>query len=363
MSNKSLQLSNLNVDGYERVVECKDLSTGLHAIVAIHDTRLGPALGGIRAYPYASAEAALTDVLRLAKGMSYKAAVSEVGTGGGKCVLLLQKGQPKSEALLRSLAEAVNALGGEYICAEDYGLTQDDLRIMARYTRYIVGVPQTSGDPSRFTAFGGFRGIQAVAQYLWGSSSLVGKTIAIQGLGAAGMKLAHNLFWAGAQLIVCDINSLVVQQAARDFAAQVVTPEEIFSVPCDIFAPCALGGILTQATIATLKCRAVAGLANNQLLTAEDGERLQQRGILYAPDYVINAGGLLNVCQEIRAEGYNAHAARELVDALYGVLLRIFALAAEKGMSTSRVAEEIAEHHLDTGTGKRRAAPVFHTVS
>jgi len=360
MVKRNLQFRDLPTEGHERVVECIDPTVGLHAIIAIHDTRLGPALGGIRAYPYSSFDHALTDVLRLSRGMSYKAAVSEVGTGGGKAVILLKDGQPKTEEMLATFAEAVNALGGHYICAEDYGITQDDLRLMAQHTRYIVGIPQTSGNPSRFTAFGGLRGIQAVCQHLWGSDSLEGKKVAIQGLGAVGMLLAQYLFWAGAELIVADINPHAVQQAVRDFAAKAVSTEEILSVECDILAPCALGGVLNAQTIPQLKCRAVAGMANNQLLTAEDGLRLQSRGILYAPDYVINSGGLINVCQEIRKEGYDASIARTFVSQIYDVLLKIFTLADKKNLPTSQVAEEIAEHHLDTGIGKRMQEPVFH---
>lgn len=360
MAKTNLQFRDLDIGTHERVIECIDSSVGLHAIIAIHDTRLGPALGGIRAYPYASFEHALTDVLRLSQGMSHKAAVAQVGTGGGKAVIILKPGQVKTPELLRSFAEAVNSLGGQYICAEDYGVTQQDLALMAQYTRFIVGIPQTSGNPSPFTAFGGLRGIAAVCQHLWGSDSVEGKTIAIQGLGAVGMQLARGLFWAGANLIVSDINPEFVKLAVRDFSAVAVSTEEIASVECDIFAPCALGGILNQDTIAKLKCRAVAGLANNQLLTSEDGERLLARGILYAPDYVINAGGLINVCQEIRKEGYDARAARVLIAQLYDVLLKIFDLAEKKAISTNRVAQEIAEHHLDTGIGKRMQEPVFH---
>lgn len=360
MSNLKLVYRDIPVEGFERVIECTDADSGLHAIIAIHDTRLGPALGGVRIYPYASFDQALTDVTRLAKGMSYKAAVSEVGTGGGKAVIILEKGKEKTPALFHAFAEAVNHLKGRYICAEDYGVTQEDLDLIAQKTRYIVGFAKTSGNPSPFTVWGGYRGIQAVCQTLWGTPSVAGKTVAIQGLGATGMRLAQLLFWEGAELIVSDIDSLKVKRAAHDFSAKGVTSEALLSTECDILVPCALGGIFHEKSIPQLRCEAIAGLANNQLLTPEDGRRIHDRGILYAPDYVINAGGLLNVCQEIRQEGYNARAARDTVHQLYTILIKIFKVAKEKGVPTSQIANEIAEYNLDAGIGRRAQEPVFH---
>ncbi len=347
------------INGFERVVEYKDPATQLHALIAIHNTRLGPALGGIRAYPYASLDQALTDVTRLAQGMSYKAAVAETGTGGGKSVILLQPGQKKTPQLLHAFADLVNQFEGQYICAVDYGIHQDDLSVVAQRTKYVVGFSNTSGDPSRFTSYGCFLGLQATAQYLWGSPSLQGKRIAVQGLGATGKWLLHWLFWEGAELFVNDIDPVKVQEAERDFAATYV--EDILSVECDILAPCALGGVFHQNQIRQLRCQAIAGTANNQLLHPEDGKRIHERGILYAPDFVINAGGLINVCQEIRPEGYNAHQARQSVGVLFPLLSRIFNIAKEKKVPTQQIAQEIAEYHLDAGVGKRQVEPVFHT--
>jgi leucine dehydrogenase len=357
-----LFINEISVDGYERVVEFKETKSGLHAIVAIHDSRLGPALGGIRAYPYSTFEEGLQDVLRLAEGMTYKAAVSETGTGGGKSIIFADNKKPKSPELLLAFAEAVNYFEGRYICAEDVGITLQDVAQVGEGTPYVVGLPrrQSSGDPSRFTAFGGYRGIQASCQKLWGNDSVADKTFAIQGLGAVGMRLAERLFWGGARLIVSDVNSELVARAVKDFGAETVAPEQILSVPCDIFVPCALGGILNASSIPNLRCKAVAGLANNQLLTLQDGEALYQRGILYAPDYVINSGGLLAVIVELEPEGFEPQTARQSVDRIYDVLMSIYTLSEQKKQPTYLVAKELAELNLQEGRGRRTLAPVFH---
>jgi len=358
----TLTFRDLEIDDYEKVVEIRNEEVGLHAIIAIHNTALGPALGGIRAYPYKTFDDALTDVLRLSKGMTYKSAVSETGTGGGKSVIITDGKGHKTDLLLYAFAEAVNAFEGNYICAEDIGMSVADLEIVAQKTRYAVGLPhpKSSGDPSPFTSRGGYRGIQAVCQKLWGTDSVKGRTIAIQGLGSVGMKLASYLFWEGAKLIVADIDKTRTEQAAKLFGAKVVSSSEILSVECDILSPCAMGGILNPQTIPSLRCEAVAGLANNQLLTDEDGVELQNRGILYAPDYVINAGGLMNVCIEIEDKGYNPVIARTHIDRIYDLLLNIFNEAEMKNRPTSQVAAEIAESNLKTMKGKRSKNVVFH---
>jgi len=350
------------IDGYERVIEITDDSVGLHAIISIHNTTLGPALGGTRAYVYSSFEDGLKDVLRLSRGMTYKSAISETGTGGGKSVIILKDNRKKTKELLERFGEAVTLLEGEYICAEDVGMSLTDLGVVAGKTRYAVGLPhaKSSGDPSPYTAWGTFRGIEAVCHQLWRSDSLEGKVVAIQGLGAVGMLLARNLFWAGAKLIVADINPRAVESARQEFGATVVSVDEILGVECDILAPCAMGGILNEESIQGLKCRAVAGSANNQLATAEDGRRLQERGILYAPDYLINSGGLLNVCVEIEKEGYNPSKARLHVDRIYNLLITIFTLAEEKNRSTDVIADEIAEDNIAKEIGKRTEKPYFH---
>lgn len=357
-----LTFNEIKVEGYERVVEIIEEEVGLHAIIALHDTRLGPALGGVRVYPYQTFELAFKDVLRLSEGMTFKSAVAETGTGGGKGVIIADNTTPKDPRLLLAFAEAVNHLNGNYICAEDIGMFPKDLEIVRKGTPFVVGLPhpQSSGDPGRFTAFGGFLGIKATARKLWGSDSLEGRSIAIQGLGSVGMHLAGYLFWEGVNLIVSDINSSLVEHAVREFNAKAVNPEEIYQVKCDIFSPCALGGIVNPETIPQFHCKAIAGLANNQLLSDADGEFLMERGILYAPDFVINAGGLLNVCAELNQEGYNPQAARHNIQRIYDLLLTIFTLSEERKLSTNLVAIDLAEYNLERQIGKRTHNVVFH---
>jgi len=359
----SLTLNELEIEGFERIVEVK--SEGLHAIIAIHNTKLGPALGGIRAYPYASFERGLNDVLRLAKGMTYKAAVAETGTGGGKSIIFTDYAIPKSEGMLLAFAEAVNTFDGHYICAEDFGMHLMDLATICKRTPYAVGLPtpKSSGDPSRFTAYGGFRGIQAVCKKVWGSDSVAGRTFAIQGLGSVGMRVAYHLFWHGARLIVADINPSSIEMAVSDFGAKVVSPDEILSTQCDVLVPCALGAVINPDTIPHLRCQAIAGLANNQLLSDAEGDHLFQNGILYAPDYVINSAGLLAVCLEIEPEGFDPKTARQHADRIYDLLMKIFTLSEEKRVSTNQIAKEIAEYNLEHEIGKRTLKPVFHHQS
>ncbi len=362
ITSSGLSFREILVDGYEQVVEVICEESGLHAIIAIHDTRLGPAVGGTRAYPYAKFDDALNDVLRLSRGMTYKAAVAQTGTGGGKSVIIVDHKKPKPEKLLFAFAEAVNAFNGTYICAEDMGMPLADLGIVSQKTRYAVGLPhpKSSGDPSPFTVWGGILGIQAVCKKLWGSDSLQKRKVAIQGLGSTGMKMAQNLFWMGAEIVVADLDSSRTSHAAKLFGATVVSIDEILSQECDILAPCAVGGILTSETIPQLRCQAVAGLANNQLLETSDGDALKERGILHAPDFVINGGGLYNVCVELYKEGYNPVVARQHVERIYSHLLEIFALSETRGLCTEKIAIEIAENNLDKGIGKRTEEVTFH---
>jgi len=348
MDKNALKLREIPVEGYEQVVEVIYEPADLHGIIAIHSTQLGPGCGGIRAFPYSSFDQALTDVLRLAKGMTYKSSIAQTGTGGAKSVLILKKSQSKTKEMLIAFAETINLFKGRYYGGEDMGITLADLAIMHEVTPYVVGLSLagSSGDPSNFTAHGGARGIQAVCKKLWGTPSVRGKKIAVQGLGSVGMKLIQHLFWEGAELIVADVNALLVEDAVNHWGAKGVAPEEILKVKCDIFAPCAIGGILNAKTIPQLNCYAVAGVANNQLLTPEDGDRLLQRGILYAPDFVINAGGLINISSEIKHQKYRPEYARERVDHLYDLLLSIFEQSESKHRSTNDIAVEIAEHYL-----------------
>lgn len=356
-----LTLKEIFVDGYEKVVEAKNEQAGLHAIIAIHDSTLGPALGGIRVYPYKSTQDALTDVLRLAKGMTYKSALAETGFGGAKSVIIANPKKDKTEALLLAFAEAIDELKGEYIGAEDSGTTTEDMLVIQSKTPYVAGLPTTksSGDPGRFTAWGVFKGIKAVAKTLWGSDSLAGRTIAIQGLGSVGARLAEFLFWEEAKLILCDVDNNKVKFLSELYHAQTASTDEILQTQCDILAPCAFGGILNSSTIPHLNCKAVAGAANNQLLHPEDGAALAKRGILYAPDFIINAGGVINVSLELEGTHYNPTKAIEKVNKLYDTLLVIFEEAEKKNLPTAEVAVKLAEYKLDQKIGKRYGSISF----
>jgi leucine dehydrogenase len=338
-----------------------DDQVGLKAIICIHNTTLGPALGGTRIYPFASFEAALTDAMRLAKGMTYKSALADAGLGGGKSVIIAHPKQ-KTKELLISFARAVDRLKGAYTCAEDLGSTAEDVTLISQHTPYVVGLPheKSSGDPAPFTAWGTFRGIQSAMKKLYGSDSVEGKVVAIQGLGNVGRLLAELLFWHGAKLIVSDIDWEKTLKIAAKYNAKACPAEDIMAVSCDMFAPCALGGILHSQSIPQLRCKAVAGCANNQLLTDQDGWELVRRGILYAPDFVINAGGLINVSGEIDLQGYKADNARAKVDYLYDQLLSIYDIAEKNRCSTHQAAVSLADYRLQYGIGKRMDKAHYH---
>lgn len=355
------QFENVEIPGYHRVVKITDEVSGLKALVALHDLTLGPALGGTRIFPYANWDEALFDVLRLAKGMTYKAAVANVGLGGGKSVILAD---PKtiSEAQLRAFGQAVNHFEGNYICAEDMGCTTDMLKIVREETKYVTGLAhaKSSGNPSPYTAYGVYRGIQATLKQAFGSDSVQGKTVAIQGLGSVGTELANYLFWGGARLILSDPDQEKTAKIAHKLGAQTCPVDEIISVKCDIFAPCAIGGIIDSASIRKLNCRGVAGAANNQLQNDNHAIDLMQQGIVYAPDFLINSGGLINVTNEIEPEGYNPVLARDQIDTIYDQLLTTYRIAQENRCSTHQAAVELAGYRLRYGVNKRATAPVFH---
>ncbi|SFU98792.1 Glu/Leu/Phe/Val family dehydrogenase [Alicyclobacillus macrosporangiidus] len=332
---------------YEQVVFCHDGAAGLKAIIAIHDTTLGPALGGCRMWTYASEEEALVDALRLARGMTYKAAAAGLNLGGGKTVIIGNPKTDKSEALFRALGRYIQSLGGRYITAEDVGTNVHDMDLIHLETEYVTGVSQaygSSGNPSPMTALGVFRGLQATAKVVYGSDDVAGRTVAIQGLGSVGWALAELLHRHGAKLVVTDIHPDVLRRAEAEFGAQVVAPAEIFSVACDIFSPCALGAVLNDETIPRLRCEAIAGSANNQLAEDRHGDMLHERGILYAPDYVINAGGLINVADEL--EGYQPERARQKVERIYDILLNLYDLAEREGIPSHRAADRMAEARI-----------------
>lgn len=360
-----LQLKEISIENYEKVVEAINEEAGLHAIIAIHNTTMGPALGGTRIYPYASAKEALTDVLRLSQGMTYKSALAQTGLGGGKSVIIADPKKDKTEKLLEAFGEAVNALEGLYICAEDSGSNTDDMLVIRRKTPYVAGLPTaaSSGDPSRFTAWGIFRGLQAVAKTLWGSDSLKGKTIAIQGLGSVGVKVAEHLFWQEVNLVVSDINQEKAHQIAELYRAKTVSPDQILEVECDILCPCAMGGIINEHTIKNLHCKAIAGASNNQLLKQEDGQLLHNKGILYAPDFVINSGGIINVVYELEKELYNPQKAIVAVNKIYDTLLTIFETSKKENIPTSLTAVKLADYKITNKIGKRNEPLSFKDIN
>ncbi len=333
---------------HEEVVFCHDQTVGLRAIIAIHDTTLGPALGGCRMWPYGSEEEALKDVLRLSRGMTYKAAAAGLNLGGGKAVIIGDPKTMKSEAFFRSFGRFVDGLGGRYITAEDVGTSVSDMEWVRVETNYVTGIDEViggSGDPSPVTALGVFYGIKACAQHRWDSEDLHGKTVAIQGVGHVGYYLARDLHSAGANLIVTDIDQKKVKRVVEEFEAQAVEIDDIYTVGAEIFAPCALGGIINDTTLEGLQFDIIAGGANNQLDREEThGKLLKERGILYAPDYVINAGGLINVANEI--EGYHRERALKQARSIYDVLLDVFRIAEEQDIPTHEASNHLAEQRI-----------------
>jgi leucine dehydrogenase len=336
------------LDGHEEVVYFHDPSSGLRAIIAIHSTTLGPALGGTRFFPYPSEEEALRDALRLSRGMTYKAAAAELDLGGGKAVIIGDPKRSKSEELLRAYGRFVESLGGRYITAEDVGTTTDDMNMIRRETRYVAGVAPSlggSGDPSPITAHGVYLGMLACAEDAWHEHSLRGRRVAVQGVGKVGYALVKLLVEdGGAHVIVSDVDVDSLARVVRDFDAETAPPDRIHAVDCDVFAPCAMGGVIDDETIPQLRCRVVAGSANNQLARPEDGNALAELGILYAPDFVINAGGLINVADEL--QGYKPERAKASVEGVYRTLREVFAIARERQISTAEAADRFAESRI-----------------
>jgi leucine dehydrogenase len=333
---------------YEQIVFCQDKATGLQAIIAIHDTTLGPALGGCRMYPYASEDEAVMDVLRLARGMTYKAAASGLNLGGGKSVIIGDPERDKSEQLFRSFGRYLETLGGRYIVAEDVGTSTEDMENIRIETSHVVGVDVThggSGDPSPFTALGVLQGMKACAEEVFGSPTLGGRTVTVQGLGHVGWHLCEMLHREGAGLFVTDLREEVVERARREFGAKLEEPDEILSIPCDIFAPCALGAVVNDISLPGFRCSIIAGSANNILHEPRHGEALAESGILYAPDYVINAGGLINVADEL--EGYNEARATKRVSRIYDSMKSIIAISKRDGVPTHVAADTLALERID----------------
>jgi len=345
-----MKITDIPVEGYERVARCIDPASGLHALIAVHDTTLGPALGGMRLWNYASEDEALFDVLRLAKGMTYKSAVADTGLGGGKSVLIGDPDSIKSVALFEAMGRFVNSFNGTYITAEDMNIGIEDLRNVRHTTRHVTGLSRGeggSGNPSPYTAYGCVVGIRAAAQHKFGSEDLRGKRVLIQGVGAVGGEMARLLKERGAHVIICDIRDARVAALAAEHGYETVDDEGHHTVDCDIYAPCARGAGLNDETIAGLRCKIVAGCANNQLLEPRHGEALRQRGILYVPDYVINAGGIINVSVELRPGGYDEAFAIRKIDTIYQNLEQVFQIADREGIATNVASERLAERRLE----------------
>lgn len=346
-------------DDHERVVFCRDLHSGLRAIIAIHSTALGPAAGGCRMREYQSEAEALRDVLRLSRGMSFKNAMADLPLGGGKSVILGDPRRNKTESLLQAFARSVDQLGGSYITAEDVGMSVTDMEIIARHTRYVSGLPKrgnaAGGDPSTKTAYGVYLGILASVAFRTGEANrkdLKGIRVAVQGLGAVGYNLCLLLAKAGAKLLIADVDDERVKRACRDLDVAAVPVPEVIYEDADVFAPCALGGILNDQTIPDLNVSIVAGAANNQLATDVDGIRLRDRDILYAPDFVINAGGIISVAYEYLNLG-GEDAVLGAIEQIGQRLTEIFKRASETGRAPSQVADELAREKLSMAAQAR----------
>jgi leucine dehydrogenase len=332
---------------HEEVIFCHNKEAGLRAIIAIHNTSLGPALGGTRMWNYKNEEEALVDVLRLSKGMTYKASAAGLNLGGGKAVIIGDPKTQKNETLFRAFGAYVNSLQGKYITAEDVGTNVQDMEYVFMETPFVTGIPVAfggSGDPSPYTAHGTLMGIKAAAKEKLGADSLKGLRIAVQGLGNVGSHLVDFLVKEEAIITVADIDQAKVKKIADKFKLKVEDPNEIITSECDILAPCALGAVINDTTIGKLKCKTIAGGANNQLAEAKHGEQLMELGILYAPDYVVNAGGLMNVFVEL--EGYSSERAFEKTTQVYDNLMNVFRIAKEEGIATHRAADRLAERRI-----------------
>lgn len=333
--------------GAEQVVYCRDASTGLRAIIALHSTVLGPALGGTRFRAYRSEDEALHDVLQLAQGMTYKAAAAGLDLGGGKAVIIGDPATDKSEALLQAYGRYVDRLAGRFITAEDVGTSQADMDVLRRETPYVTGASRGlggCGDPSPMTARGVLRAMQAAARWLWGEPSLAGRVVVVAGVGKVGRSLARMLVDEGAAVQVADVDPAAVARATRELGVEAVAPEAAHQVSCDVFAPCALGGVLDEATVPALGCRAVVGSANNQLADPSLAKALDDAGVLYVPDYIANAGGLITVAGELRGEPPERVAAA--VERIHDTTLAVLSAARDQHTSTLAAADHLAERRL-----------------
>ncbi len=347
-----MEISEIQVDGYEKVVRCRDVMSGLHALIAVHNTTLGPALGGMRMLPYVSEDEALFDVLRLSRGMTYKSAVADTGLGGGKSVVIGDPAKAKSPPLFHSMGRFIDSLGGRYITAEDMNIGIPDLEKVRETTRWVVGLSResgSSGNPSPYTARGCVVGMRAVLRELYGRTEFRGERVLMQGVGAVGGRLAVLLKQAGAEVIICDINAARVEELTTQYGFASVPDEGHVSVECEIYCPCARGAGINDETVPQLRCKAVAGCANNQLLEPRHADELKRRGILSAPDYVINAGGIINVAAELLPGGYDEAPALRKIEEIEENLGQVFKIARKEKISTREAAQRLAEMRLSRG--------------
>ncbi len=338
--------------GHEQVVFSHEPSCGYFGIIAIHDTTLGPSLGGTRVWPYASTEEALRDVLRLSRGMTYKSAVAGLNLGGGKAVIIADPKRMDRESLFRAHGRFVESLGGRYITAEDVGTSPTDMEFVRRETKHVAGLLNLSGDPSPVTGYGVYMGMKAAAKVRWGKDSLAGRTVAVQGAGKVAWYLMTHLKDEGASLITCDIDKEKVERAAGELGARVVSTDAIYDAKADIFAPCALGAIINDDTIKRLNVEIVAGGANNQLAEPRHGVELEKKGILYAPDYVINGGGVINVYGEL--QHWTMERAKRKAQEIYDTVLRVFAIASRDSIPSFEAADRLAEERIRSVAGLKK---------
>jgi leucine dehydrogenase len=348
-------LHRMGAEGHEQVAMFSDPGSGLKAIIAIHDTTLGPACGGTRMWPYESEAEALTDALRLSQAMTYKAAAAGLHLGGGKGVIIGDPHTGKSEALMRAYGRFVDTLGGRYLTTTDVGTTGRDLEYVRQETAHVAGLPLTlggSGDTSIMTGLGLYMGMKACAEEVWGNDGLRGKTVAVQGFGKVASHLCEHLMEQDTRILVADVFDGALDRA-RDLGLEVTCPDSILNADCDIFAPCALGGVLNPQTIPQLRCRVVAGGANNQLLSEADGEELHRRGILYAPDYIVNSGGIINVEAELGDAGYSPERAREKTERIHEIMGNVIRTSQSEEIPTSVAADRLAEERLASVRGIR----------
>jgi leucine dehydrogenase len=342
-------IGQMSLYNHEQLLFCNDNATGLKAIIAVHNTILGPSLGGTRMWNYTNEMEALNDVLRLSRGMTYKSSVAGLNLGGGKAVIIGDAKKIKSEALLRRFGKFVDSLGGKYITAEDVAMTSRDMEIIKMETDYVSGLPENmggSGDPSPVTAYGVYVSMKASAKEVWGNDSLTGKKVLVQGIGHVGEVLVSHLTDEGAKVYINDISEERLKAAADKYKAEIVAADKMFDLDIDIYAPCALGATVNDDSLSRLKCRIICGAANNQLADEKKhGEQVGKQGILYAPDYVVNAGGIINVYYEL--EGYNRERAMSHAEKIYDTTFNLFQLAKKEGIPTYMAANRLGEQRLE----------------